>query len=353
MPGARTAVAHVFRLAPRPGLRGRLGDFRWAGRTLPLLAFAGVAALFYVWRGPSGPFWVLIKLWAAYSTAWLTLTTLATLKGVDAPWRLVLPTAIAGVVLGGLVAAVIAFAPNWPALLDSSRVLPEWALGAAFGALFIGLSLLTAEIRRRELLVADTRRQLLEARLQTLTAQIEPHFLMNTLANLRYLIKNDTAAASQMLEHLADFLQGALERSRTTHSTLGEEVELVTSYLKIMQFRLGGRLKFTIASPPELADVSFPPLLLQTLVENALRHGIEPAGAGGNVDVSIRREGGHIVLRVSDDGVGLKADSVPGVGLRNTLERLSSFYDGRASFDLGRGAKAGTVATISIPASAA
>jgi signal transduction histidine kinase len=350
---ARNAVAHAFRLPPRPELRGRLGDFRWAGRSLPLVAFAGVAAVFYLWRGPVGPFWVLLKLWAAYSTAWLTLATLATAKGVDAPWRFVLPTAGAGVALGGLVAAAITFAPNWSALLDGPRLLPELGFGAAFSAFFIGLSLLTAEVRRRELLATETRRQLLEARLQTLTAQIAPHFLMNTLANLRYLIKNDPAAASRMLEHLADFLQGALDRSRTTHSSLGQEIELVESYLKIMQFRLGGRLSFTIASQPELADVSFPPLLLQTLVENALRHGIEPAGSGGTVNVTVQREDKHIVVRVSDDGVGLGPNSVPGVGLRNTLERLSSFYDGRASFDLARGANAGTVATISIPASAA
>jgi signal transduction histidine kinase len=348
--GAGAAAARILRFASRPELRGRLGDFRWAGRSWPLAAFAAVLAAFYAWHGPSGPFWMLLELWAAYSTAWLALATLASLKGVDARWRLVLPTAVGGVLLGGLVAATITFAPNWQALFDSSRLLPEWGLGAAFSAFFIALSLLTAEVRGHERRAADTRQQLLEARLQTLTAQIEPHFLMNTLANLRYLIKNDTAAASRMLEHLADFLQGALDRSRTTHSTLGQEVELVESYLKIMQLRLGGRLEFRIASPPELAGVSFPPLLLQTLVENALRHGIEPASGGGTVDLTIQREGAKIVLRVSDDGVGLKPESVPGVGLRNTLERLSSFYDGRASFDLGRGAQSGTVATVSIPA---
>lgn len=350
MTGRRQAVAHAFRLAVRPELRGRLGDFGWAGRSLPLVAFAVVAGAFYFWRGPAGPFWLLIELWAAYSTAWLALAALTAVKGADAPWRFVLPTAAAGVALGGLVAAAIAFAPNWQAFLDSERLLPQWGLGAAFSAFFVALSLVTAEIRRRELLAADTRQQLLEARLQTLTAQIEPHFLMNTLANLRYLIKNDTAAASRMLEHLADFLHGALERSRTAHSSLGQELELVESYLKIMQFRLGGRLKFAIVSESELADVSFPPLLLQTLVENALRHGIEPASAGGTVNVSVQREGEHVVVRVSDDGVGLTPNSTPGVGLRNTLERLQSFYDGRASFALARGASAGTVATISIPA---
>ncbi len=296
---------------------------------------------------------MLIKLWAAYSTAWLALATLAAMKGIDAPWRAVLPTAIVGAALGGAVAAAITFAPNWPALLDASSVLPEWTIGAAFAMFFVALSLVTAEIRRRELLAADTRRQLLEARLQTLTAQIEPHFLMNTLATLRYLINSDSNAASQMLDHLADFLHGALERSRAAHSTLGQELALVASYLTIMQYRLGERLKFRIAPAMELEDVPFPPLLLQTLVENAVRHGIEPRAEGGLIEITIERLPEKVVLRVHDDGVGLAAGSEPGVGLRNTRERLASFYAGRASFELLPGAPSGTVAALSIPAQAA
>jgi signal transduction histidine kinase len=346
-------LAHVFGLSPGPGLGGRLSDFRWAGRFLPLVAFATVAALFYVWRGPSGPFSVLVKLWAAYSTAWLALATLTAIKGVDVPWRAVLPTAIGGAALGGLVAAAVAFAPNWNALLDASSMLPEWTIGAGFAMFFVALSLVTAEVRRRELLAAETRRQLLEARLQTLTAQIEPHFLMNTLANLRYLINSDSKAASQMLEHLADFLQGALERSRAARSTLGQELALVASYLTIMQFRLGERRKFRIAPAADLENVAFPPLLLQTLVENALRHGIEPRPEGGLIEITIERQAGQIVLRVRDDGVGLTAGSEAGIGLRNTRERLASFYAGGASLELLPGAPAGTVAALSIPAPAA
>jgi sensor histidine kinase YesM len=275
------------------------------------------------------------------------------MKGVDASWRAVLPTAIVGAALGGVVAAAVAFAPNWSALLDASRMLPEWMIGAAFAMFFVALSLVTAEIGRRELLAADTRRQLLEARLQTLTAQIEPHFLMNTLANLRYLINSDSKAASQLLEHLADFLQGALERSRAAQSTLGQELELVASYLTIMQFRLGERLRFTIAPATDLENVPFPPLLLQTLVENALRHGIEPRAEGGLIEIAIERQPDEIMLLVRDDGVGLAAGSEPGIGLHNTRERLASFYAGRASLELLPGAPMGTVAAVSIPAPAA
>jgi LytS/YehU family sensor histidine kinase len=318
---------------------------------LPLLAFVAVAAAFYYWRGPTAPFWTLIELWAAYTVAWLALAVLASVKGRDAAWRLVAPTAVAGVVLGGGVAALIAYESNWTLVRDASRVLLVFGIASSFAAFFVGLSLATAEVRRREQVAAAVRRQLLEARLQALTAQIEPHFLMNTLANLRYLVNVDTKAAAEMLEHLADFLQGALERSRAAHSTLGQELELVASYLTIMQFRLGKRLRFKIVASEELADVPFPPLLLQTLVENALRHGIEPKSEGGVVEITAERRGADVVLRVRDDGVGVAADSEPGVGLRNTRERLASFYQGRASFELGRGAESGTVAAISIPAS--
>jgi LytS/YehU family sensor histidine kinase len=156
-----------------------------------------------------------------------------------------------------------------------------------------------------------------------------------------------------MLEHLSDFLQGALERSRTAHSTLGRELELVASYLKIMQFRLGERLRFQITAPADIGDVAFPPLLLQTLVENALRHGIEPKSEGGLVEIVAQRRGADVLLCVRDDGVGLAPDAQPGVGLRNTRERLASFYQGRASLELARGAQSGTVAAISIPAAGA
>jgi LytS/YehU family sensor histidine kinase len=318
---------------------------------LPLLAFVAVAAAFYYWRGPTAPFWTLIELWAAYTVAWLALAVLASVKGRDAAWRLVAPTGVAGVVLGGGVAALIAYESNWTLVRDASRVLLVFGIASSFAAFFVGLSLATAEVRRREQVAAAVRRQLLEARLQALTAQIEPHFLMNTLANLRYLINVDTKAAAEMLEHLADFLQGALERSRAAHSTLGQELELVASYLTIMQFRLGKRLRFKIVASEELADVPFPPLLLQTLVENALRHGIEPKSEGGVVEITAERRGADVMLRVRDDGVGVAADSEPGVGLRNTRERLASFYQGRASFELERGAESGTVAAISIPAS--
>ena len=152
-------------------------------------------------------------------------------------------------------------------------------------------------------------------------------------------------------EHLADFLQGALERSRAPNSTLGQEVELVENYLAIMQIRLGSRLRFTVRMTEDLRDVPFPPLLLQTLVENAVTHGIEPSAKEGTIDLTARRDGARIVVRVADDGVGIAGkDCAHGVGLTNTRERLATFYAGKATFELVPNSPSGTVAALTIPA---
>jgi signal transduction histidine kinase len=345
---------HLPKAAATLESRGRLADFRFDGRLAPIAAFLVVAAAFYAWKGWSEPTIMFAKLWAGYSAAYLVLALLARAKGRDADWTLVLPAAIAAVALGGVTTSVVALAPRWDWLLNVARAGPEWALGAAFSAFLVGLSLVTSELRRREQLAADARRQLLEARLKTLTAQIEPHFLMNTLANLRYLIKADGRGAAKMLDHLADFLQGALDRARSANSTLGQELALVESYLSIMQIRMGERLGFSLDVQAELRELPFPPLLLQTLVENAVTHGIEPSGAAGIVTVSARRDDGAIVLSVTDDGVGIArgAEASQGLGLRNTRERLETFYGGGASLAIERRQPSGTVAAISISASA-
>jgi signal transduction histidine kinase len=334
---------------PRAG--GRWAGARLLGRFGPIALLLGVAAAMYWWGGTTSSVAMLVKLWVAYCVAFIALASLAKLQGGDATWAYLLPIAVCGIAIGGFAGAAVVFAPNWQVLLEPLSVGSEWAIGAAFSVFFVGVFLVTAEARRREQADEDARRQLLETRLQTLTAQIEPHFLMNTLANLRYLIRTDSRTASRMLEHLADFLQGALERSRAPHSTLGQELELVESYLSIMQIRLGARLRFTAQIPDDLRDVRFPPLLLQTLVENAVTHGIEPSEKAGTIEVTVHRDGNRIVVRVADDGVGIgDKDCSHGLGLSNTRERLVTFYRGRASFDLAPGSPSGTVAAITIPA---
>jgi LytS/YehU family sensor histidine kinase len=265
----------------------------------------------------------------------------------------VLVVAVLGAALGGCAAASIAFAPDWTAAWTTSprTVLREWLLGATSSAFFVGLSLAAAAARQRERAALESRHRLLEERLQMLTARIEPHFLMNTLANLRYLVKTDAATAYVMLDHLSDFLQGALDRSRDQNSTLGHELHIVESYLAIMRIRLGEKLSFEVEVPQSVCDVPFPALLLQTLVENSITHGIAPADRAGQVWIRAREEYRHIVVSVGDNGVGFNAQGKPGqgVGLRNVRERLEIFYRGRASFTIGSAASGGTEAMLVIP----
>lgn len=334
----------------------RLGDFTIAGRVGPVLAFVLLAGGLYLYSGYTRSLQLMIELCAAYAAAYFLLAALAMIAGPNAPWKLVLPVAVAGAALGGYAAAGIAFAPDWAALTSWPRILPEWRMGAAFSAFFVGLSLATAAVRQREQDEFETRQRLLEARLQMLAARIEPHFLMNTLANLRYLVKSDAATAYAMLDHLSDFLQGALERSRDLNSTLGQELQIVESYLAIMQLRLGEKLRFRIDVPDDLRAIRFPSLLLQTLVENAIMHGIEPVDRQGEIAISATETAGSIQLSIADDGAGLAGSGhAPGhgVGLRNVRDRLDTFYKGRAAFEIGPRASVGTDARLTIPKEAA
>lgn len=341
----------------------RLGEFTFTGRFVPLAVFVVLAAgMYLVYRYDetftfliSGLLGLLLELSAAYLVAFALLATLASAMGPDPPWWVVLVVAVLGAALGGCAAVAIALvpAPDWIAVWsDSPRtVMREWLLGATSSAFFVGLSLVGAAARQRERAESERRQRLLEERLQLLAARIEPHFLMNTLANLRYLVKSDAVTAYAMLDHLADFLQGALERSRDLASTLGHELHIVESYLAIMRIRLGEKLRFEIDVPPAVRDAPFPALLLQTLVENSITHGIGPADQPGLVWIRAREEYRHIVLAVGDNGVGFDAQGKPGqgVGLRNVRDRLEAFYKGRASFAIGSAAAGGTEALLVIP----
>ena len=178
-----------------------------------------------------------------------------------------------------------------------------------------------------------SRRQATEAQLKLLQSQLEPHMLFNTLANLRALIGTDPARATAMLDSLIDYLRATLSASRATSHSLQNEFDRLQDYLALMQVRMGPRLTYTLDLPPELATQSVPTLLLQPLVENAIKHGLEPKIEGGSVAVSARREGESIVLDVIDSGVGLKEGA--GFGLAQIRERLQAAYGDQATIYLG------------------
>ncbi len=207
------------------------------------------------------------------------------------------------------------------------------------------------EMERR--IAAELRQSETAARLALLQAQIEPHFLFNTLANVQSLIERDPRRASSMLDSLNRYLRASLGRTRKPVSSVDEELELVDALLRIASVRLGDRLTYGIDVPHALRQLALPPLLLQPLVENALLHGIEPAIDGGDIRIVVMRDGDRLELSVFDTGVGLgNSGSVHGgVGLANVRERLKSLYGNDATLSIGSNDRAmqGVISTLSIP----
>jgi sensor histidine kinase YesM len=203
-------------------------------------------------------------------------------------------------------------------------------------------------------------RQLAQAKLQVLQAQVEPHFLFNTLAAVDYLIETDPARASQMQKQLITYLRGALPQMRQESSTLGREMRLIRSYLELIKMRIEERLTVSVDVPEGLESAEFPPMMLQSLVENAIKHGIEPKPEGGTVAVSAKVANGLLWVEVRDTGVGVERidgiDAPPkgtGIGLQNIRERLGMMYRGKARFTLVSEEGEGTTVRIGVPYKAA
>lgn len=202
---------------------------------------------------------------------------------------------------------------------------------------------------RREL-----ERQASEARLQLLQAQIEPHFLFNTLANVRRLYRRHPAAGAEAIDNLMTYLRAALPQVRRTESTLGEEFELARAYLQLFQVRMGPRLRFTLDLPPALRPLPFPPMVLVTLAENAIKHGLAPTGLGGTVALCARLGDGRLEVSVADDGVGFGPDAGGhGVGLVNIRRQLAARFGGQASLSLEQRDSGGVIARLTLPCAAA
>lgn len=177
-------------------------------------------------------------------------------------------------------------------------------------------------------------RQMAEAQLHVLRAQIEPHFLFNTLAHVKRLYLIDPTHGKAMLHNLQGYLRAALPQMRESDSTLGRELTLASAYLDVVQARMGERLEVSVAVPQELRRAHLPPMMLSTLVENAIKHGIAPLPQGGMLKITATREGERLKVSVTDNGLGFQASSGSGVGLANTRARLDALYgsDGRLTF---------------------
>jgi TM2 domain-containing membrane protein YozV len=200
-------------------------------------------------------------------------------------------------------------------------------------------------------------RQLAEARLTLMRAQVEPHFLFNTLAHVQALQEIDPPQAGTMLERLISYLRAAMPSMRETKSTLGREIDVVRAYLDLLKIRMGDRLRYTISMPAELSNVSLPPTMIATLVENAIKHGLEPKKEGGTIAIQVRSlpavAGGVDTLEVlvADDGLGLGGAQTQGtgVGLVNTRERLKMLYGHTAELIVEPNAPSGVRALLRLP----
>ena len=233
-----------------------------------------------------------------------------------------------------------------------------WFVRFALPAAFV---VTVAEFNRREILSleamrrAEADRAALEqetmlARLKTLEAQIEPHFLFNTLANVRRLYETDAAAGETMLERLMRYLVVALPSMRDEFPTLGREAQLIEAYLDLQQVRMGRRLRYSVDIAPALHAIGVPSMMLLTLVENAIKHGLAPLREGGRVDVAAAVDGDALRLEVADTGRGFGGDSSGmGTGLANIRARLAAMFGDAAALTLMPGAERGLRATIRLP----
>ena len=208
-----------------------------------------------------------------------------------------------------------------------------------------------AAFQRERARVETAEHQFHLAQLKLLEAQIEPHFLYNTLANVISLVDADPEAAKRMVERLIDYLRHAARASGTADATVGRQIELLQAYLDLLALRTKARLTYRVDMAPEVAALPLPPMLLQPLVENAIKHGLEPKVAGGEVSIGARCEDATLILTVADNGLGFRTtrtDDKGGLGLANLRERLESLYGARARLTI-EDTQPGTRVTLVLP----
>ena len=206
--------------------------------------------------------------------------------------------------------------------------------------------LLQAEAERHQL-----EKNFLEARLQLMQAQVEPHFLFNTLANVQHLVETDAAAAGRMLQSLIDYLRAALPQMRESTTSLGRELDMARAFLEINRVRMGARLDFAIDVPEPLKTRPFPPMMLISLVENAVKHGVDPCCECGSITIRASEAEGRLKVSVADTGEGIRPRKGTGVGLANIRDRLKALHGSAAKLVLEENAPHGVVAWIEVPAS--
>jgi sensor histidine kinase YesM len=258
--------------------------------------------------------------------------------------------------LGGSFLGATASGIGATALFEKHGLFQLLILGVMFGSIityfFSSREQIAAsreQLQEEKIKRLTSEKKAAEANLKQLQAQIEPHFLFNTLSNVLNLLDTDVDKGKSMLVDFTRYLRTSLVRTRGRRTTLGQELDMIRAYLNIYKVRMEDRLRFTLELPDHLKDIAFPPMLLQPLVENAIKHGLEPKVEGGEIRVEAEDENGLLRLAVVDTGMGIQGDYHSGLGLTNVRERLESLYDRRARFILEENQPCGVRAILEVP----
>ena len=260
---------------------------------------------------------------------------------------------VAGAILGAVLSGIrlSTYVQSGPGLFIQTVF-----IGILFGSVITYLMFNRERIVQARALIQEERIQRLtiekkemETRLKLLQAQVEPHFLFNTLSNILSLVDSDTEKGKTMLSDLIRYLRASLARTRMAEGTLRQEVEMIRAYMHIFKGRMGERLRYRIDVPDTLMARPFPPMLVQPLVENAIKHGLEPKIDGGEVSLVVEETEDCLRLIVSDTGLGFHEADQKGIGLDNIRQRLRSLYDGKARLILEENSPSGLRSIIEVP----
>ena len=363
---ARWPVRPLYNLQTNADLDTMTVDTPFSGchtpRMLLLVFFGNTLVATVLWLAAIGDSFADLWLLSQSIGLAITLIHIALQRlGAEAScgrWRAVLGVAL-GATTGIALAYWLGFFPKADDVSEGYVLLRVTAMALIIGAVAAAffhnvqrLAELKIEQQAAQLNELKRQKEAATAHLKLLQAQIEPHFLFNTLANLHSLIGTDDGLARRLLERLDDYLRASLDHSRSASGTLADECRLLAAYLDIQALRMGQRLRWTIDVPAQLGALPLPPMLVQPLVENAIRHGIEPRVGTGRVTLTARAEQRRLHLCVSDDGLGLGLDAGThrhGVGLANVRERLAAVYGANAELVLRENQPTGVTAELWIP----
>jgi signal transduction histidine kinase len=366
-PSSRPDARFVASLLRGPGRLGYIGPLSSYAYLLEGLTIRRVLAVTAVCALASGAVvWVftntypdlLVSALCVGYTSMLLFTIAGNIRQQAFPQEAL---QVAAVVLGSCMGTILAGLVKGRGLgqMLSERlagVLITMGLGIGVGCVVVATLILRekhardqARFHRGQSEKHQLEKNLLEAKLQLMQAQVEPHFLFNTLANVQHLVETDPREASRMLDSLIQYLRAALPQMRESSTRLGREIEMARAFLDIHRVRMGTRLEYAIEVPESLKERAFPPMMLITLVENAVKHGVDPCCECGTITIRAREDEGRLRVSVEDTGEGIKPKKGGGVGLANIRERLKALYGSTARLVVEEREPHGVVASIEVP----